>query len=438
MPPQIALTLCVLFILFLLRMDSKRKSNVSLAIWIPLIWVMIISSRSPNLWFNPTGIVSPELYAEGNPFNRMFFVILIVAGLFILFKRNLNWSQILRDNTWLFVFILYCAVSILWSDYPLVSFKRWFKAMGNLVMVLIILSETNPFEAVKIIIKRIGYILIPLSIVLIKFYPALGRTYHSHTGELFITGVTTNKNSLGQLCLVCGLTLFCELLSTWRNKEKTITTKTLLQISIFIMILWLLINVDSATSLLCFIIGVCTFIGLEMFLKNKNVQHLNLYVGIIIFSLSIALLISHNIIISSIVNVTGHANTFWGRTLLWQDLIAMSNAPLIGTGYDSFWLGDRIVILWEEYGWHPTQAHNGYVETFIDIGLVGLCLLLIVIFSAYRNIKKRLLSDVEFGKYCMAFLVVVLLFNVMEAAFKGLYLIWFIFLVTVVRYRKLS
>jgi hypothetical protein len=44
-----------------------------------------------------------------------------------------------------------------------------------------------------------------LSIVFIRYFPSLGRFYGSHGGDGQLCGVTTQKNALGVLVVICGL-----------------------------------------------------------------------------------------------------------------------------------------------------------------------------------------------------------------------------------------
>ncbi len=91
MPPKIALVLCIIFVLYILNEDIKYNSKTSLALWIPLIWIMIIGSRMPAYWFDHVTVsISPESYKVGNPFNRNVFIILIIIGLIIYFIQKKN------------------------------------------------------------------------------------------------------------------------------------------------------------------------------------------------------------------------------------------------------------------------------------------------------------------------------------------------------------
>ena len=161
--------------------------------------------------------------------------------------------------------------------------------------------------------------------------------------------------------------------------------------------------------------------------------------GIYIFfivAIFLILQLSVDIIEITISNL-GRDMTLTGRTELWKDVLAMRTNPLIGTGYESFWLGDRAATFWEKYPWHPNQAHNGYLETYINLGSIGLFLLIGVIFSSYRNIVRTFIFDFDYGIFRMAILVMILLFNLMEASFKGIDFMWFIFLLIAVEYPRL-
>ena len=122
MPPRIALILCIIFIIFLFRRDSGRHSELSKAIWVPLIWMIIIGSRAVSQWLNlSTNLESTDIYLEGSPFDRAIFLILIITGIFILLRRKISWSQILHNNTWIVIFFLYSGITFDWSDFPFVS-----------------------------------------------------------------------------------------------------------------------------------------------------------------------------------------------------------------------------------------------------------------------------------------------------------------------------
>ena len=60
----------------------------------------------------------------------------------------------------------------------------------------------------RTLLRRLCYLLIPLSVLLVKYYPQIGRQYDYWQGTAMYVGPTTSKNMLGVLCLIGGLFFF--------------------------------------------------------------------------------------------------------------------------------------------------------------------------------------------------------------------------------------
>ncbi len=84
-------------------------------------------------------------------------------------------------------------------------------------MVVVVLSESNPVSAIKAFLLRCGYVLIPLSVVFVKYFPEIGRYYDRWTWRPHYGGVTTDKNLLGMTLFVCGLILCLRTFEMWRD-----------------------------------------------------------------------------------------------------------------------------------------------------------------------------------------------------------------------------
>jgi exopolysaccharide production protein ExoQ len=110
---------------------------------------------------------------------------------------------------------------------------------------------------------------------------------------------------------------------------------------------------------------------------------------------------------------------------MWHGLLAMATNPLLGAGYESFWLGDRLTVLIARYG-GLIQAHNGYLETYLNVGLVGLALLVGSILSGLRVIKSHMKVDYPFAMLRIAFVIVTAFYNWTEAAFYGVNNMWLV------------
>src|SRR5215472_4773202 len=205
MPPSVATLVCALVILALFFLERDRNSKVSSALWVPIIWMLMAGSRSVPQWFGGQGSVgSADAALEGSPLDAAITSGLLAAGLMVLIVRKWRFQAFLQWNALLFIFFFYCALSTLWSDFPWFAFKHWVKALGDLVMVLVVLTDPDPTAALRRFLASPGFLLFPISILLIKYYPSLGRTFSEWTGEPMDIGVALNKNELGQTCLVFG------------------------------------------------------------------------------------------------------------------------------------------------------------------------------------------------------------------------------------------
>ena len=134
----------------------------------------------------------------------------------------------------------------------------------------------------------------------------------------------------------------------------------------------------------------------------------------------------------------GKDPTLTDRTELWGVLLGLVNNPWLGTGFDSFWLGPRLQKIWDIYWWTPNEAHNGYVEVFVNLGWLGVSLLAVVLIVGYWSAFIAWQRDPRVGSLRVAFFWVGVVFNFTEAAFfKTLAPVWVFFLLAITGIRKI-
>src|SRR3954453_12648633 len=173
MPPTLALVLTLGFIAFLFWREFRADPNVSRALWIPFLWMFIIASRPVSQWLGIFGLGGGGTAAveEGSSLDAFVYLTLMTLGVIVLNKRRVSVGQIIAENKWLCLFILYCFLAIFWSDFPLIAAKRWIKTLGNPIMALIVLSEPDVKEALVRVVRWNAYLLLPISILWIKYFP---------------------------------------------------------------------------------------------------------------------------------------------------------------------------------------------------------------------------------------------------------------------------
>jgi O-antigen ligase len=430
LPPVLALWLTLALIFFLFWRESREKIGVSRALWIPLIWLLITGSKAVSLWLTlgQGGIASPE---DGSPLDAVVFFTLIMAGYNVLRIRGVNLGTFARNNRWLMAFFIYSIIAIAWSDFPLIAFKRWIKILGHPIMVLVVLTDPDPMAAIKRLFKRIAYVLIPLSICFIKYFPQYGRGFDEWTGQGYNAGVATNKNELGCLCLIFGMFFFWNFMQALKIKNRRARRNELiLNGGFFALNWWLLSEASSATSLATMLLGIAVMWLIGLPFVNKRYVGPYLIAAVVVF----AALEPFFGIYANVVKGLGRNLTLTDRTDVWQAVLRLQDNPIFGTGFESFWLGKRLQMLWAQFQFHPIQAHNGYIETYLNLGWIGIVLLIGQFVGTFQKIQLDLLRRFEFGRLRLAFLLAIILYNYTEAAFAAVSFVWTMFFLIAVDY----
>jgi exopolysaccharide production protein ExoQ len=431
MPPVIALGIWFFVLLALLIWDPAKEPKASLGLWVPLIWIFILSSRLPMQWLGGAGSSGDaQALQEGNPLDRSIFTILILLAVGVLFSRSFNWGRFLAQNLALVMFVLFALVSVLWSDYPFISFKRWYRDLGNYLVVLVVLSDTRPFVAVRTLFRRLAYFLIPLSILLIKYYPYIGKQYSAWTGANSYVGATTSKNMLGAVCLVSGMFFIWDTLLRWSNRKERQTKRILwVNCAFIVMILWLLNLANSATSRTCLVIGVSVIISAR---SNWCKRHPTLFKSMIPVIFACYVIIAFGFDLNGdLAGAVGRDPTLTDRTAIWKAVLSLRSNPIVGVGYESFWLPPRVLSIWKTFG-PINESHNGYLEIYLNSGLIGVCLLSVFLIMAYRNICREPFTGSTLGALNLGFWTITMFYNMSEAAYKS-HLIWAVILIAGMR-----
>jgi O-antigen ligase len=406
---------------------------------------MINGSRQVSQWFGSGLTLAAQALEEGNPIDRAVYGALIAAGVWVLASRRVQVGEIVKNNLWIVLFFLYEGLSVLWSDVPFITLKRWGKALGDPVMVLVLWSDPFPVRAITAAIRRCAYVLVALSILFCKYYEDLGRTFDPW-GNVHYTGVTLDKNMFGYLLFAFGLFFVAAFLSRsdpHRDERNRVRSDQVINILFLAMIGWLLPIANSKTATLALTAGTAIIVALQFATVRRHFWPCAL-AAILLVTVSDELFS----VKSAVLEASGRDATLTGRTGLWETLLQEPINPLIGVGYASFWLGERLTRFWAMYPTSPPiEAHNGYLEVYLNLGLIGVCLIAVVLWRGLRTMQSRLdaslspsmsetYNDRIFGTFGMAYGAAYLLYNVSEVTFQGLNFLFVIFLILAFNYRQ--
>lgn len=442
MPPKIALLLGILFVLGTFYWEPPRPAKVSKALFWPTLWYLVVATRPFGVWMYTWGIPIPggsSGATEGSSIDRYFYLTLALIGLWVLSKRGFKWGDALRRNPWLTALLVYMAVSVLWSQYSFVSVKRFVKVIGSIVMALVVLTEEEPFEATLTVLRRCLYIHLPMSIICTKYFREIGVAYDWFGTSSMWQGISTSKNTLGQVAMLGVVYFFWEVRRQWRRYRWQN-----IQLLYLLMAAYLLKGAPktiSMTSLSVAALALFVFLRLQsLCLRPEAARSFVRFTFASVVGL-VALVLLHSIFLFSEDSFFGYLITKFGRditltdrTYIWHDMYAATaDNPLFGVGYGGFWI-DRIAnIPWNAtMTWVLGQGHNGYIDTYLQLGLVGAFLLVRVLFTTPRRLLVSLQNDYDFACFRITLFITILFVNITESTYlRGDHHLWFITLLTV-------
>ncbi len=441
MNTPVASLICLCGIAGLFYLNRDNAVETSKALWLPIVYLLILGSRPVSLWLGTNSAVSVRPAAgissqlDGSPFDATVFGILSLGAIAVLVWRGKR-ARLLYTSNWpILVYILYCLVSVAWSFHPDVAFKRWIKAIGDPAMCFVILTDRQPIEALRRLISRVGFVLLPTSLLLIKYYPNLGVSY-TVDGDRTITGVTTDKNMLGVMLFVVSLFTLWRVIGLLRAKGEPDRGRKLLAQSILLAFgVVLLERANSKTSIACFVLG-----GALMYVTNlRSIRSRRSRVHLV--CLAVFLIGGLSLLLggSDVARALGRKGNLSGRTEIWGALVPCVPNAIIGAGFESFWISPNVLRFQETLRalgwWHPevlNEAHDGYLEVYLNLGCVGFCLIALILLDGYKRAVRAFRWDPSIGSLFLTYIITSAFYNITEAGFRMLDLMWVFLLVAVV------
>jgi hypothetical protein len=422
--------LCIVFIAWILKRDSKRRTSLSAASWIPTLMIFIFGSRTPSTWLEAAGFDPPDSV------NQIFYVLIVGASLIVLSRRRLKWDRFFATNAALMALYGYFAISSLWSSAPADSFIRIVRDFTtNIVLILVILSDERPLEVLRAAYFRCTCAAFSWSLLLSRFY-TLGKSY-SRDGGLSFNGVGEQKNSFGAMVMVFALVLVWDHLESRPAGAKwpwsSIGWDRLV---LFLMGVWLLHLCQSKTALVCLLVGtalLCTggWLGSQM---------VSTLIYISVLSLPFLLLLTQSLssVFAPILQSLGRDATFTGRASLWQSITLNTVNPVIGNGFWTFWgtnTGKAIAQALDPGtpGKLVPSAHDGYLDIYLDGGFIAVAILLVLLVSSGRRVINAR-TPTSYNRLRFTVLVVAIFGNLTESSLARPCALWFTTLLVSIGY----
>ena len=237
-------------------------------------------------------------------------------------------------------------------------------------------------------------------------------------------GYMSGKNALGQCAAVALLLSLHEMLHRgWRRVGGVIIGVTSLT---------LIVMCESKTSFgLAILVPFLAAIILTVY-KVARLSPAILPVTIVCCYLALSTIT--NININRVSYILYGDWTWTGRTAIWDFLFyEIRRKPVLGWGYQSFWLaGPGAPSIVDAPGWVKSMpnGHNGYYDTIVETGYIGLMLLLAFVSLTLHAIGRVADKDLKRAWVLLSLSILVIIYNGLESIWmRGFEFLWVVFLI---------
>jgi O-antigen ligase len=345
---------------------------------------------------------------------------LLVAGLYIVSLRlvlsqpgRFAWIGT-RDKLLLFLICL-VLISTAWSTQPSSTVKNIITLLGGTFFGLYLATRYTLREQMQVMLWMLGLMAV-LSLIVIVVSPALGT--QTAGGNRVWVGLYDHKNGLGRYMAIGAILSWIMI----KNSKR----KWLLRV-FFILAVVMVLMTRSGTSLL----GLLATLVLLPIFRVWRWRHARALPGIVILGLlstSIAVVFLTKLEYSGLdwffvaIGRKPEHNTLQVRVALWDVVFQKAQQrPWLGYGYGNssvYEALDSVALSGSE--WLPEQAHNGFLEIFMQLGVVGLAAMLYhVTLNFHRGIKLARMTRSNESVWVLAFLILLLIFNLTYSVYLG-------------------
>jgi exopolysaccharide production protein ExoQ len=369
-------------------------------------------------------VLSPgDTPTEGNPLWRAILACCYLGVTVVLVVDYRTTLLAIRRNWLLVALVLLALVSFLWSYNPRLVLQRSVAVLGATLFGLALAGRFSLEEQLRLM-SWIFRIIAVLSLACVILAPRHGISDFPEQGAW--RGVFNHKNGLGAIMALSVLT-------EWHLPANTRFAKVL-NVSAILLSAVLLVFSNSITAMVA-LVGALVFIQCYKLARHRFRLPMFAIVSVILLTITsaAALVLFAG---DTITTVLGRSSNLSGRTDIWRLVISSAlEHPILGYGFAGFWGGvaPQSLTLDRRMGFHVLYSHNGYLDIFLTLGLVGLLLVSGLLASSVKRAfycAESNESPVDF--WPLALLSFVLLYNLAECTILTQDLQWSLFLASVV------
>jgi O-antigen ligase len=356
--------------------------------WLLALFALILTSKAILMLILTGGERATIDLAEGSPlFQVLCAMVYASCALFAVRRRNAM-RHYLRSNVPLLLLLAVAVASIAWSVQPGISLRRVIALLGTTTVGFFLATHFSYEQLVRLLVHFFSVILLA-SVVMTIVSPDLAiHSDEFHAGAW--RGAFAHKNNLGE-AMALAVPVF---LLAIRDR---VSARGPLVLALLASIGFLAMS-GSKASILSSAAALCV---LPLLGASRLPLRIALPFGAVAGSLFLSIATYTALHFEELLLAFGRDLTLTGRTVLWQAAIfAGMDNPLLGVGYRAFWLGEDggvgvLGTLASSFALTIDHGHNGFLDLWLELGVPGLALFLIVLVGYARASSRFAIEGIR-------------------------------------------
>ena len=419
-------------------MDAVNINRQDSSMWnLVITWVLSL----PLLCFALHGVIQFGSHSQNNlsssmaglakytlnPVERLEGPLILVLCAVLSAKYFERLASLLLENYLFLLLGLLTITSALWSQFPMMSFEGAVYQAMNIWFALYLSVRFRPQRQLALF-QVLGWLVVVASIAVASLDPAYGRDQTLATSGLGTTlgtwiGIFNHKN-------YCAIVVCFLLSASLYRIPSTPFSKCARAIFVFLS-LFLIFMTQSRTGWIVAAVLVTYVAAMKVLRRRNGIDRAALIGGALVMCIALSCVVVQNY--SELMLMFGKDPTLSGRTDIWHAAFQSAiKRPFLGYGYQAFWNGaegeSANVLL--TLGFIPPHAHSGFLETWLELGLVGLLLFVASAVQAFRNAYLCTLRGwSRNAEWCLCIVVLTVTSNVAEVTvMTPNYVVWIMYI----------
>ena len=318
----------------------------------------------------------------------------------------------------LLAYAAFAGASVLWAFRPEASFVRFAQEMmvlSSIILPAMLAARTTDLIYGMFLCFAVGAI---LNVFFVFGNPPSVDGY---------SGYLLGKNALGEFSAMALLLALHETLNTGLRRVFGI----IIVVIATLLVLWSQSKTAFGLAMICPLLA-----GVILTIKNLTRISLAIILLSIVFCYDIVSSVS-GFTLNRVSFMLSGEPTFTGRTVIWDFAsFEIAKRPLLGWGYQSFWLvGPDAPSVVEAPNWvgGMPNAHNGYYDTMLELGYIGYGFFLVFILATLHAIGRVADRDRARAWFVLAIALYIIMYNYLESLWmRGFEFLWVAFVILAV------